>query len=160
MANMKLHGKFKVGFKRFKSSDKGTDCLIFYPCDSNHKSVPVTPYNNVAKTRKGYEMEGMPLGRLITHRHIRGLRPNAALDNCFETGEKKLIPMVFVHGGMMCAAEHCGSAMQMASMGYLVVSPDMPDGSCAWTTDKNGDDILPGMPELKEIKNKEDYQPD
>jgi hypothetical protein len=33
MANMKLHGNYAVGFKRFKSSDKGTDCLVFYPAD-------------------------------------------------------------------------------------------------------------------------------
>ena len=54
MANMKIHGKFGVGFKRWKSTDKGTDCLIFYPCDSSYKIRPVTPYNDVVKTRKGY----------------------------------------------------------------------------------------------------------
>ena len=157
MANMKIHGKFGVGFKRWKSAEKGTDCLIFYPCDARHKIKSVTPYNDVAKTRKGYSQEGFS-GNHILHRTISGLRPNIPLDGIFMTGEKKLIPMVYVHGGMMCAAEHCGAAMQLASMGYLVISADMPDGSCAWTTDKNGDDIWPGMPELKNIKAKEDYQ--
>lgn len=60
MANMKLHGNFGVGFKRWKSGDKGTDCLIFYPCDKSYKVKLVTPYNNVEKTRKGYNLEGMP----------------------------------------------------------------------------------------------------
>jgi hypothetical protein len=55
---MKIHGKFAVGFKRWKSRDKGTDCLIFYPCDSKRKVIPVTPYNDVAKTRRGYWQEG------------------------------------------------------------------------------------------------------
>ena len=110
MANMKLHGNFGVGFKRWKSTDKGTDCLIFYPVDmKTTTSKPVTPYNNVEKVRKGYKMEMG--GSMITHRHVRGLRPNAPLDPCFAKGEKKLIPMVFVHGGMVCAAEHCGAAM-------------------------------------------------
>jgi len=158
MANMKLHGNFGVGFRRWKSTEKGTDCLVFYPCDKNIRGKPVTPYNNVYKTRQGYTMEFG--GSMIIHRHVRGLRPNAPLDECFSKGEKKLIPMVFVHGGMVCAAEHCGAAMQMASMGYIVISADMPDGSCCWTTDKNGDDIWPGMPELKNIKTKEDYQPE
>lgn len=56
--------------------------------------------------------------------------------------------MVLVHGGMSSAADYCGVAMQLASFGYLVISADMPDGSCVWTTDKNGNDIWPGMPEL------------
>ena len=57
MNNMKLHGNFGVGFKRWKSTEKGTDCLIFYPCDKTIKTKPVTPYNNVYKTKIGMNME-------------------------------------------------------------------------------------------------------
>ena len=50
MANMKVHGNFGVGFKRWKSSDKGTDCLVFYPTEKKSITKPVTPYINVHKT--------------------------------------------------------------------------------------------------------------
>lgn len=49
MNNYTLHGNYGVGFRRWKSSDKGTDCLIFYPIDKKTKITAVTPYKDVRK---------------------------------------------------------------------------------------------------------------
>jgi len=46
----------------------------------------------------------------------------------FESGDKKLTPMIFCHGGGAPADEHMALPMQMASHGFLVVSPDFMEG--------------------------------
>ena len=48
MGNFKLHGKYGVGFKKWKAA-AGNDCLIFYPVDKNRKQEPISPYNNIDK---------------------------------------------------------------------------------------------------------------
>lgn len=72
----------------------------------------------------------------ITHRVINQLSPNGVLANDFYTGQKKLIPLVHVHGLMACAAEHTAVPMQLASNGYIVIVPDMMDETAPWTTDR------------------------
>ena len=89
----------------------------------------------------------------ITHRVISQLSPNAPLDNVFQSGAKKLIPQVHIHGLMASAAEHTAVPMQMASHGYLVIVPDMLDETAPWTSDKNGEDIWYQNEVLKDMKN-------
>jgi len=109
MGNYKLHGNYGVGFKRYKSED-GNDCLVFYPCQKDHKTVPVTPYRDATKYMQG--LRQMKLGGTpIAHRVISQLSPNAPLQETFASGAKKLIPMVYVHGEMSSAAECTAVAM-------------------------------------------------
>ena len=89
---------------------------------------------------------------VIKRRHILGLCPEAPLALQFQRGEKKLIPMVHVHGLMMNSCEHTGVPMQMASHGYLVVVPDQMDNTCPWTTNAKDEDIWFNADVLKDPK--------
>tara|TARA_B110000285_G_C14973543_1_gene537790 strand:+ start:291 stop:482 length:192 start_codon:yes stop_codon:yes gene_type:complete len=53
---------------------------------------------------------------------------DASLHEDFITGGKKLIPMVHCHGGMAPADEQMSIPMQIASHGYMVISPDFMEG--------------------------------
>jgi len=65
----------------------------------------------------------------------------AELDPDFQSGKKKLIPMVFVHGFNANAEEHYHVPMILAAHGYLAISMSMMDGSGPYCTGKNGEDI-------------------
>lgn len=52
----------------------------------------------------------------------------------------------------MSAAEHTALPMQFASLGYLVVVPDMMDETNPWTTDKDGNDIFFQNDVMKDLK--------
>lgn len=49
--------------------------------------------------------------------------------------------MVHCHGGMAPADEQMSIPMQIASHGYMVISPDFMEGQCCWTSGKDGEDI-------------------
>lgn len=65
----------------------------------------------------------------------------AELDKDFSSGEKKLIPMVFVHGNNANAEEHYHVPMILAAHGYLAISMSMMDGTGPYCTNKKGEDV-------------------
>ena len=75
-------------------------------------------------------------------RVVSNLCPHAPLDQDFQNGAKKLIPMVFCHGNKVTAEEHYGVPMIMASHGYAVFSINFMDGTAPYATGKNGEDIF------------------
>jgi hypothetical protein len=84
MGNFKLHGKYGVGFKRWKATN-GNDCLVFYPVDKGTSTTPVVPYNNIDKIIEGNKLIGMSPGQagVIRRRNIMHLCPEAPLHDQF-----------------------------------------------------------------------------
>jgi len=109
MGNYKLHGNYGVGFKRYKSGD-GNDCLVFYPCPKDRRTVPVTPYSDATKYMQGLKMIKHSVAPIV-HRVVSQLSPHAPLEEAFASGAKKLIPMVYVHGERSSASECTAVAM-------------------------------------------------
>ena len=81
------------------------------------------------------------LAGLFRLRQVAGLCPLAELDQDFIDGQKKLIPMIFIHGFNANAEEHYHVPMILAAHGFLCLSMTMMDGSAPHCTDKDGKDV-------------------
>ena len=100
MGSYRCHGPYNIGLKRFKS-EKGNDCIVLYPV-SKYSSIPreISPYINVERRVKGAFKQGSPPGYAGTlrSRRIANICPDADIAMDFETGAKKLVPLVHCHG--------------------------------------------------------------
>lgn len=123
MSDLTLGGKYKVGFKRFRS-EHGNACLMFYPCDASEIPTSVQAYDSFELSTKALKDQGFP-GFVIDDKRSRvvsQLCPNAPVASEFRNGEKKLVPSIYCHGNNVTAEEHYGVPMILASHGFLVCS--------------------------------------
>ena len=144
MSSFKLVGAWRPGFKRFRSEEFGNDCMMFYPVNKEEVPQKVMPYRDVQAYIEGTKLSGQSVAgkgtfanRLVSH-----LVPDGPLDPIFKEGEKRLIPAVFAHGLGVSNEDHFGVCMQLASCGYLVVSPTFYDGT-ATAARNNADENVP-----------------
>ena len=58
---------------------------------------------------------------------------NGELPSEFEKGEKKLIPLIFLHGLSMNRTTNSGTCKDFCSHGYIVFTIDHEDGTSSYT---------------------------
>ena len=144
MSNLTLHGAWKVGLKRSRAQH-GNQLLVFYPVSRSTKTQSVQAYRRPHKTVEAKRKVGMASWYQVNdhkNRTVAKLCPDASLADEFRRGEKQLIPAVFCHGNMASSEEHFAVCMQLASHGYMIISLDFMDGTCPYTTNKNGRDLF------------------
>ena len=63
---------------------------------------------------------------------------NGELPSEFEKGEKKLIPLIFLHGLSMNRTTNSGTCKDFSSHGYIVFTIDHEDGTSSYTKSQDG----------------------
>jgi pimeloyl-ACP methyl ester carboxylesterase len=64
------------------------------------------------------------------------------LAKCFDSGEQKIIPLVFCHGLAGSRTTYSGTCRDLASHGYIVFTLSHFDGTANYSKKKNGDEKI------------------
>ncbi len=78
---------------------------------------------------------------LIEYQKERKIRLDLNMEVSKYFDNEKIIPILFCHGLLGSYSVYYGVCMVLASFGYIVFSPNFQDGSCVYTTDKDGNHI-------------------
>lgn len=151
----KPKGPYAVGHKVIYVKDKYNAVSVFYPVDKQVYEESKEPFKvwldhpdewidglNDARTYYS-RLKQKPSSFMFTHwKKIRvNAKESVPLAHAFQSGEKKLAPLIFSHGLTSNRCMHNVAGIEMASFGHIVFVIDHLDGSGSYTVDQKGKEV-------------------